>query len=308
LLRAAGSRKVAFPHHHGLDVSTLTTSASDDWQRWVGRSERHTDMLTPAAAAALAATLDHEAAIPLAGTEPPPLAHWLLFRPLTRQSLLDADGHSPRGAFLPPVLLPRRMWAGGRLQFHHPLHIGEELSRVSSIAAIDSKTGRAGTLVFVTVRHEISNHRGLALTEEQDIVFREPPSGSSAATTAPVLPEAPAEFERSVLPDAILLFRYSALTFNPHRIHYDLPYATGVEGYPGLVVHGPLIATLLLDLLQRQQQPARVRSFTFRAQRPLFSGRPFAVCGRWENDRRSAVLWARDHDGHLTMQARAELE
>jgi len=290
-------------------VSTPSISTDRDWQAWVGRSQWRTDVLTPAAAAALAATLDRDDATPTLGAELPPWAHWLLFHPLARQSTLDADGHLPRGAFLPPVPLPRRMWAGSRLQFHHPLHIGEELHRLSRIVAIESKSGHAGPLVFVTVCHEISDGRGLALVEEQDIVFREAATqGASPITPATAaLPAPPAEFERIVVPDPVLLFRYSALTFNAHRIHYDQPYATAVEGYPGLVVHGPLIATLLLDLLRRRQPEARVRRFSFRAQRPLFAHQPFAVCGRYTDDQRGVALWTRAPDGQLTMQAQAEL-
>jgi 3-methylfumaryl-CoA hydratase len=275
-----------------------------DWQAWLGRSELRTDVLTPSTAAALAALLDRDAPQPLMGTEPPALAHWLMFHPLTRQSALDVDGHTRRGDFLPPIPLPRRMWAGGRLEFHHPLCVGDEFTRSSRIAMIESKNGRAGALVFVTVRHEISGRRGLALVEEQDIVYREASSTASSSSAA-AHPAPAAEFERSVVPDPVLLFRYSALTFNSHRIHYDLPYATGVEGYPGLVVHGPLTATLLLDLLSCQHPPTRVRRFTFRALRPLFGGQPFALCGRW--DQHGASLWTRAPDGQVTMQAQVEL-
>jgi 3-methylfumaryl-CoA hydratase len=280
------------------------TPTDRDWRGWLGRSERRTDLLTPTAAAAFAATLGYDEPAPPLGAELPPLAHWLLFPALAPGSALDADGHTRRGDFLPPVPLPRRMWAGGRLEFQHSLRIGDELTRVSRIAAIDSKRGRSGELVFVTVCHEISDGLGLALLEEQDIVFRGPPLVGTSPT--PAQPAIPAEFERLIVPDPVLLFRYSALTFNAHRIHYDLPYATGVEGYPGLVVHGPLLATFLLDLLHRQQPEARVRRFTFRAQRPLFGHQSFVVCGH-RNDERCVTLWARGPGGELAMQAQAEL-
>ncbi|MFG5409779.1 MaoC family dehydratase N-terminal domain-containing protein [Piscinibacter sakaiensis] len=202
-----------------------------------------------------------------------PLWHWMFFNPAEPQHRLGPDGHPLRGGFLPPVPLPRRMWAGGRLSFHHPLRVGDELTRRSHIADVAVKHGRSGPLVFVTVRHEITNAQGLALTEEHDIV---------------------------------LLFRYSALTFNGHRIHYDRPYATGVEGYPGLVVHGPLIATLLLDLLRRERPDAVLRRFEFAARRPVFDQQPLELCGR-PDGAGAWRLWARDHDGWLAMQARAEL-
>jgi 3-methylfumaryl-CoA hydratase len=197
------------------------------------------------------------------------------------------------------------MWAGGRLQFIQPLHVGEALSRVSRIVSIDKKRGRSGELVFVTVQHEISNMHGVALLEQQDLVLREAAS-SETSQAAPARPAPAAEFERSIVPDAVLLFRYSALTFNAHRIHYDLPYATGVEGYPDLIVHGPLTATLLLDLLRRERPRAWVRHFSFRALRPLFANQPFAVCGRCDDALQSVALWARGPDGAVTMEARAE--
>jgi 3-methylfumaryl-CoA hydratase len=287
-------------------VATSPPATHHDWQAWLGRTEQRTDFLTPATAAALAAVLDHDAPEPAVGAEPPPLTHWLLFHPLTRQSALDADGHTRRGGFLPPIPLPRRMWAGSRLDFHRPLRVGEQVSRISHIASIQSKQGRGGALVFITVRQEISTCEGLALVEEQDIVYREAPS-VTAESAAPLPHAAPtAEFERSIVPDPVLLFRYSALTFNSHRIHYDLPYVTAVEGYPSLVVHGPLTATLLLDLLQRQRLQLRLRRVTLRALRPLFADQPFTVCGRWEAEH-GASLWARGPDGQMTMQAQAEL-
>jgi 3-methylfumaryl-CoA hydratase len=273
---------------------------------WIGRTERRLDTVTPAPLAALAATLDRDDPAPRPGTEVPPLWHWLYFLPLHRQGELGPDGHALRGGFLPPVVLPRRMWAGGRLVFHHPLRVGDVAERVSRIASVETKEGRSGPLVFVTVRHEISNAQGLALTEEHDIVYRENPRPGAPP---PPLQPAPADaaFTRRIVPDPVLLFRYSALTFNGHRIHYDRRYVTEVEGYPGLVVHGPLIATLLLDLLRRERPHASVRRFAFKAQRPVFDLHAFDVCGREESPGR-ASLWARDHEGALAMQASADFE
>ncbi|WP_280151400.1 MaoC family dehydratase N-terminal domain-containing protein [Piscinibacter sp. XHJ-5] len=272
---------------------------------WTGRTERRSDEATAAPLAALSATLDRDDPLPVPGSDVPPLAHWLYFTPLARQSEIGPDGHARRGGFLPPVPLPRRMWAGGRLQFEHALQVGDEITRDSRIADVSIKEGRSGALVFVTVRHEITNARGVALTEEHDIVYRDNPQPGAAVPTPQPAP-ADDRFSRGIVPDPVLLFRYSALTFNGHRIHYDRPYATGVEGYPGLIVHGPLIATLLLDLLRRQQPQARVLRFSFKAVRPLFDIHPFAVCGRPDGERRFA-LWARDHEGLLAMQATADI-
>ena len=280
---------------------------------WVGRTEEQCEPITAVPMAALAAALDREDAAPRAGTELPPLWHWLYFTPRALARDIDADGHAKRGGFLPPVPLPRRMWAGSRLEFHRPLCVGNEVTKHSRITAITPKSGRSGTLVFVTVRHEYHSAQELALSEEQDIVYREAPTKPAATPTpapAPEIPMAPngAHYARKIVPDPVLLFRYSALTFNSHRIHYDRPYATDVEGYAGLVVHGPLIATLLLDLLRREQPQARVARFTFKAVHPILDTHPFSVCGKSDPaDAKRHLLWARDHAGHLAMQASAEL-
>jgi len=233
-----------------------------------------------------------------------PLWHWLYFLETHRQSELSPDGHAKLGGFLPPVPLPRRMWAGGRFEFHRPLRVGETVTRISRIADVQEKKGRSGTLIFVVVRHEIGNTEGIALTEEQDLVYRahaKPGDPASAPQTAP----AGALWERVVQPDDVLLFRYSALTFNGHRIHYDRRYATETEGYPGLVVHGPLIATLLLDLLRRHMPEADVARFEFRAVSPLFDTSSFTLCGKLESDGKTISLWATDATGGLAMTANA---
>jgi 3-methylfumaryl-CoA hydratase len=271
---------------------------------WIGRSETRTDLVTAVPCAALSATLDRTDPEPKGGTAVPPLWHWLYFLPLSPMSEVGADGHPKRGGFLPPVPLPRRMFGGGRFEFGHPLKIGETISRTSRITAVTGKAGRSGTLVFVTVRHEIANSSGVALTEEHDIVYRENPRADTpvpAPTPAPV----GETFKREIAPDPVLLFRYSALTFNSHRIHYDRSYVTQVEGYPGLVVHGPLIATLLVDLLRRSLPDANFARFSFRAVRPLFDIHPFTVCARQQGNR--VALWARDHEGWLAMEASADL-
>jgi len=271
---------------------------------WIGRSEQRTDTITAAPLAALAAALDRDDPAPATGTAVPPLWHWLYFLPIARQSELGPDGHPRRGGFLPPVELPRRMWAGGRLTFERPLRVGEVATRTSRIDDVTAKDARSGPLVFVTVHHALSTPEGHAISEAHDIVYRGLPAPGSAATP----PRAPTDetFARTVVPDDVLLFRYSALTFNGHRIHYDRRYVTEVEGYPGLVVHGPLIATLLLDLLRRERPTATVARFDFKAVSPLFDLHPFELCGRPDSERGFA-LWARNHEGGLAMQATAEV-
>lgn len=270
-------------------------------QQWIGKTESLSDIVTAAPVAALAATLDID---PPAHTLPP-LWHWLYFLPVHRQSELGPDGHAKRGGFLPPVDLPRRMWAGGRLEFLRPLRIGDKITRVSRIADVKFKEGRSGPLVFVLVRHEISNADGIALTEEHDIVYREHPRPGEST---PPLQPAPADaaWERVVHPDDVLLFRYSALTFNGHRIHYDRRYATEVEGYPGLVVHGPLLATLLIDLIRANLPSTAITRFEFRALSPIFDTADFVVAGR-SRDAHTVDLWAKNAAGTLAMTATATI-
>ena len=280
-------------------------------QAWQGRSETLADEITAAPVRALSATLDRDDPPPAAGTHLPALWHWLYFLPHHRQSEIGDDGHARRGGFLPPVPLPRRMWAGGRLAWEpgNPLQVGDKVERTSTIASVTHKAGRSGELVFVLVRHEVRNARGLALTEEHDIVYR---AAAGPGEKAPPPTPAPqdAAFSRDIAPDDVLLFRYSALTFNGHRIHYDRRYVTQVEGYPGLIVHGPLIATLLVDLLRRQVPGAQLARFEFRAVRPTFDTAPFRVHGKpaeGHGDGKTFSLWGEDAEGWLTMQATAVL-
>jgi 3-methylfumaryl-CoA hydratase len=275
-------------------------------EEWIGRTERVSDTVTATPYAALAATLDRPPERPAPGTPLPALWHWLYFLPLHRQSDIGPDGHAKRGGFMPPVPLPRRMWAGSQFQFHQPLRVGDAVERVSTIEEITQKNGRTGPLVFVKVRHEIrrAGAPDVALTEFHDIVYREAPKPGD---TVPPPKSAPAgaTWERRWVPDDVLLFRYSALTFNGHRIHYDRRYVTEVEGYPGLVVHGPLVATLLLDLLRHEKPDAVVARYEFRAVRPVFDINHFFVCGEPQSDGKTIRLWAMDHEGAITMDATA---
>lgn len=273
--------------------------------QWVGRTESRDDVVTPAPLRALASTLDYPDEPWPTAREVPPFWHWLYFLPTHRQSELGPDGHAQRGGFLPPVALPRRMWAGSRITFAAPLRLGQSMRRTSTIEAVRAKEGRSGLLVFVTVRHEIHAEGALALVEHQDIVYRDATKAGEPGPAPVAAPSSPT-WSRRIAPDPVLLFRYSALTFNGHRIHYDQPFTVRDEGYPGIIVHGPLIATLLLDLLHRSEPGARVSEFSFRAMKPLFSGLAFDVCGERRGNGK-AQLWARSPEGHVAMQAEATL-
>jgi 3-methylfumaryl-CoA hydratase len=276
---------------------------------WIGRTETTTDTVTATPCAALAATLDREPERPAPGTPLPALWHWLYFLPLPRRSAIGPDGHPQRGSFLPPVPLPRRMWAGSQLEFRTPLVIGDAVTRTSTIADVAEKSGRSGPLVFVKVRHDIrrDDQPEPAIVEFHDIVYREAPRTDEPPPQPTAAPLHPA-WELEWVPDDVLLFRYSALTFNGHRIHYDRRYVTEVEGYPGLIVHGPLLATLLLDLVRRRLPDAVVTRFEFKAVRPVFDLNPFSVCGEPRPDGNTFDLWVRDHEGWLTMSAVAAIE
>jgi 3-methylfumaryl-CoA hydratase len=256
-----------------------------EFNDWVGRSQSVTDVLEPARSNALSVALGGEGGLE-AGDALPLLHHWLYFWDVKPPAGLGADGHPAKGGFLPPVKLPRRMWAGGRLNFIKPLLLGSQVTRTSTITAVSEKSGRSGTLVFVAVRHELDAGEGVAISEEQDLVYREPAAGMMPAPVSAPAPATP--WLEQVNPDPVLLFRYSALTMNGHRIHYDRPYAMGEESYPALVVHGPLQATLLIQLAARNLG-APITGFDFRGQQPAFDGAPLYVCGEPSAD--GANLW-----------------
>ena len=279
----------------GVDVTTL--------QDWIGRQEIRSDVLAAAPVLALSATLDYTTTRAAVG-EPLPLPwHWLYFLPAAAASDVDIDGHPRRGGFLPPVPLPRRMWAGSHIRFVSPLTVGDEVRRISTIKDVVHKHGSSGELVFVTVQHQIFRGDSLAVEEEQNLVYREASSTNVQPVARPA--PAPAQWSRQVQPDPVLLFRYSALTFNSHRIHYDRDYAVREEGYAGLVVQGPLTATLLLDLLHRELPGERVESFQFRGVRPLLDTEPFNIQGCREGS--CVKLWALDASGALAMDAQVRL-
>nr|WP_111299093.1 MaoC family dehydratase N-terminal domain-containing protein [Paracoccus saliphilus] len=267
-------------------------------RHWIGRTEASVEPLTAALAERFLATLDRDGGIE-DGQVTPPLIHLCLTQPAARSSELGPDGHPARGGFLPPVPLPNRMWAGGAFRFIAPLRVGSSVTRRSRILDVQLKQGRSGPLCFVTVEHEISCDGALAVVETQDIVYR----GSTAAASVTAAPPAPSgAHRRQIEAGATLLFRYSALTFNGHRIHYDRPYATTQEGYPGLVVHGPLQATLLAHLAQ-DLRGAPPREFWFRSLSPLFDNTGFNLHA--VDDGASMSLWTARDGGPVAMQATA---
>ena len=281
------------------------TDTLDHLRRWIGRTQETGEVVDLLRARSLQATLDDPAPSLQAGDPLPPLWHWLYFWSVTAETGLGPDGHAARGEFLPPVNLPRRMLAGGRIRFLRSLTAGTMAKRRSTVVDVSTKQGSSGQLVFVTIEHEISDKTGPCIQEEQDVVFRElaKPGEVPRREAAPaVLP-----WRQQVTPDPVLLFRYSALTFNGHRIHYDLKYATEEEGYPGLVVHGPLLATLMAGLVRRQAPDRQVSAFQYRAIRPVFDTAPFTGGGRLTEDGAGADLWVADSSGTLAVKGGVDL-
>jgi 3-methylfumaryl-CoA hydratase len=280
------------------------TATTEDYTRWIGQTEQVADDISPAPAIAAAAMLDDQVTQPDKGGALPPLWHWFYFLPKAPQSQLSDDGHPQRGGFMPPIPYPRRMFAGARMRFHQPLRIGQPARREGVIRNVSQKSGRSGSLAFVTVGYNFYQQDELCIAEEQDIVYREPgpPVPAPQPVELPSLPEG--TLSRTVTPDTRLLFRFSALTFNAHRIHYDRPYALNEEGYPGLVVHGPLTAILLLELV-RHTLPQPIAGFSFRGQAPLFDLAPFRLVGRPGDGQ--VELEAQGPDGKTTLTATAEL-
>jgi 3-methylfumaryl-CoA hydratase len=274
-----------------------------DWKDWIGREEHRIDTLTPRLLGRYRATLDCADS----GVAAPQGIHWCLCLPDTATADLGSDGHPPKGGFLPPVDLPRRMWASSEVEFAAPILSGGHIERTSRIAFVDEKRGGSGKLVFVAVRHETRCDGVVAVIETQTIVYRDAP----AKVAPPPLPHGDAlvpdswQIQRSVQPTAPLLFRYSALTFNTHRIHYDLPYAREEEGYAGLVVHGPLTASLLLDLASRALGPNRLKTFRFRGIAPAYAGVPLRLLAR--QDGQALTFAAIDGTGREVMTAAATI-
>ena len=276
----------------------------DHLRQWIGRTEEASDIVTAQLVKGLRATLFLDIGTPKAGDAAPFTVHWCLAQPVYPMSMLGPDGHPTRGGFLPPVPLPRRMWAGGEIEFVEPLRVGDEAKRSSRIADVTLKTGSTGALCFVSVEHTITTSRGVAIRERQDIVYRDMPGGvQTAAPTKPPAPPPPARHRQSHLADAVLLFRYSALTFNGHRIHYDRDYVTKVEGYPGLIFHGPLQAAFIIELAAKLRGGEPPKKFTYRGVQPLFEGTEFSINAN-ETDA-GMELWTANAEGQPTMKGTA---
>jgi 3-methylfumaryl-CoA hydratase len=277
-----------------------------DYDAWIGREEERTERIASSTVMAMAATLDLERA-PQAGEALPPGWQWLFFNPVARRSVLGTDGHPRRGGFLPPIELPRRMWAGSRIRYFADLPVEAQATRHSRILKVDNKTGKNGLLTFLTVEHRISSNGTVCIREEQDIVYREAAARGATAVSAPKRYDRVPQWSQIVDPDTTLLFRYSALTFNGHRIHYDLEYARNEEAYPDLVVHGPLTATLLQQFAITHSAGRRLVSFDFRGVAPLLLGHAFTLEGRSDAGERFE-LWARGPEGELAMSATATFQ
>ncbi len=277
-----------------LDETTLA--------QWIGRSESVTQRIDPRNARLMQVTLDREASL-TEGDPLPDFWHYIYFNPEVPASRLKEDGHETLGRFLPPVALPRRMWAGGRVEVTRPLRLGETATKTSTIGDVTLKQGRTGKLCFVTVNHEIRAGDELCLTERQDVVYREEADPNTPKPPGRPAPDT-ADWSRTIEPDSVLLFRYSALLFYAHRIHYDADYTRDAEHYPGLVVHGPLTATLLIASAVEENRTINLKSYGIRARNPLFVTAPFKVEGRRDGNR--VQTWARAPDDTIAMSVDLE--
>jgi len=274
----------------------------DNLRQWIGRSAQVSDTVTAQLTKGLRATLFLEIGEPKLGDAAPITVHWCLGQPVVAMSELGPDGHPARGGFLPPVPLPRRMWAGGELEFVDALRVGDEVTRTSRIADVTLKTGSTGTLCFVAVDHLIATSRGTAIRERQDIVYRNV-SPAAAASAKPAAPPPAAQHRETHMADTVLLFRYSALTFNGHRIHYDRDYVTRVEGYPGLIFHGPMQAALLVEFAAKLRGGRVPKKFSYRGVQPLFEGSEFSVNANMTDA--GMELWTANSERQPTMKATA---
>lgn len=277
--------------------------AAPDYRAFIGQSRTSEDFIAPFPPKGLIAAFDTGDPEPKIGDPLPPVWHWLYFLDTAAQSKLGRDGMPTGGGFLPPIPLPRRMWAGTTFTFHEaPLRIGDQVRREQEVSSIEPKTGSTGPMVIVTQRSRIYGPAGLAITEERGSVFREdakPGEKQKEPRPAPT----DATWSKEIKPDPVLLFRFSALTFNPHRIHYDQPYVTSVEGYPGLLVHGPLMSLLQIELARRSNPGRKAATYSCRALAPVYDRAPFSVHARAEADG-SVTTWIADPTGGLAQQGK----
>ena len=304
-------------------MSTAPANTSvPDLSQWVGRRQEMVETISPVQVRQMAAALDDRARLDHPASAPLPAGwHWCYFNPTAQQSGLGEDGHPAKGDFLPPVAQPRRMWAGSRLVWQRAFSVGREVTKATEIQSVARKQGRSGEMVFVTLAHRYSDDQGLVLTEEHDIVYRDAPdeaerdqlraTGQRIASGEHAF-ERQGEWVKAVRTDEVMLFRYSAATFNGHRIHYDQPYCRDVEGYPGLVVHGPLIATLLLDWVERELAPALgtagfVSAFSFKAKSPTFHLSGFHLHARRSEHGGGLDVWSTNNLGQVGLDGRISL-
>jgi 3-methylfumaryl-CoA hydratase len=271
-------------------------------RKWIGRSTQVSDIVTAQQVKSLRATLFLDIGEPNRGDAAPFTMHWCLAPPVAAMSEIGADGHPARGGFLPPVPLPRRMWAGGELEFFETLRVCDEVTRTSRIAEVTMKTGSTGQLCFVSVDHLVTTPRGTAIRERQDIVYRDVSTTPAAPAKAAAPPPVP-QHRETHMADTVLLFRYSALTFNGHRIHYDRDYVTKVEGYPGLIFHGPMQAALLVEFFAKLNGGAAPKKFAYRGVQPLFEGSEFSVNANTNEN--GMELWTANSQGEPTMKGTA---
>jgi len=281
----------------------MTEINIDYLKEWEGKQETAQDDITLFPARALAAALDRDWE-PKKGESLPAFWDWMYFLPTPKAKDTGKDGHPDKGGFLPPVPLPRRMWAAGDYELIAPLEIGKSATRVSTIESVELKQGASGTLVFVNVRHDTYQNDQKCISQVQNIVYREQVSGPSQLPPGKPSPN-DAQFQQDVLITPVLLFRYSALTYNGHRIHYDRDYTRNEEFYPDLIVHGPLLVTLLLNLQHSVLPERTIRHFSFRAMRPTFDRETFSIAGKLDGDLLN--LWSADHEAYQCMQIKAEL-
>ena len=275
----------------------------DHLRQWIGRSHQAADIVTAQLVKGLRATLFQEIGEPKPGDAAPFTVHWCLAPQVYPMSELGPDGHPTRGGFLPPVPLPRRMWAGGELEFFDALRVGDEVTRTSRISDVTMKTGSTGTLCFVSVDHLLTTPRGMAIRERHDIVYRDIPTAPAPAPAKPAPAPPVAKHRESHMADPVLLFRYSALTFNGHRIHYDRDYVTKVEGYPGLIFHGPMQAAFIVELAAKLHGGTAPKKLDYRGLQPLFEGSEFSVNA---NDTSAGMeLWIANSAGQPTMKGTA---
>jgi 3-methylfumaryl-CoA hydratase len=271
-----------------------------DWADWIGRSETRHDVITPGLVERFCATLDQPVT-----AEIPQGLHWCLCLPDAATAELGPDGHPAKGGFLPPIPLPRRMWASSSVSFDAPLRMGDEITRISTIASIEEKSGKSGDLVFVAVDHETRAGERVVVRERQNIVYREPASAPAPPAASGAADLSEWDWQQTILPSETLLFRYSALTFNSHRIHYDRPYAVGEEGYPGLVVQGPLMATMLLELAAAKLGANKLSHFSFRGQSPAIVNQAIDLVGRQQGE--NIILAVLGDDGREIMTAQGAI-